>query len=120
MDDPSVVLIDQNEEEHYWQGLLTALQDSQPSYETMFDDSPVYRTSNDPNAHSSSVMDEINFSDNKKLYLNANSTFVDVNLEDENQAYYKYYKEYFGKEHNSQRNNIGIDERNDQSMTSGI
>ncbi len=98
------------DEEIYWKGLLGAL-DDQSGLPTTVDDSNLVNSSienmNSSLAVSSSVANaSIELTSSKSI--ETVSAFVDVDLEDEQQYYFKYYKEYFEASYGSTPDQKGL------------
>ena len=89
------------EEEIYWQGLLGALDESsKPGTSTLTYDSTAVKNIIENVSISSPAPNSPNRNLTTKS-IETVSAFVDVDLEDEQQYYFKYYKEYFESSYGS-------------------
>lgn len=85
------------EEEIYWQGLLGALDEpSQSGSSTVACDSNAVKNVGISNPAPNTPTRNLTTKSTETV-----SAFVDVDLEDEQQYYFKYYKEYFESSHGS-------------------
>ena len=95
------------EEEVYWKGLLGALDDQAT---TVKDSDLVINSIEQTNSNlvpSNAITNNANRELTSKS-IETVSAFVDVDLEDEQQYYFKYYKEYFETSYGSTPDQKGL------------